>query len=350
MFINAILRLKTILIKYMPILECIPNFSEGNNKDVLKNIAQAIEIVPDVYLLHQDTSASANRTVFTFAGAPTAVIEAAFQAIKVAKELIDMRLQKGAHPRIGATDVCPLVPLQDLSMQDAIYYADVLAKRVGEELAIPVFLYEYSQERAYRKRLPQIRSGQYEKFKIKMTDPAWQPDYGPQTFVESSGATVIGARALLVAFNISLDTKDAQVAQQIANEIRSIGYVNENGERIAGLLPQLRAIGWYSSDFNCAQVSMNLLDYKKTSPLQVWQNCTAIASKYNVKLIGSELIGLMPEACLLEAGMHALQMAAAHKKDLLNAGIAYLKLDQVKPFNAQEKILEYALLAKLPQY
>ena len=350
MFINAILRLKTILIKYMPILECIPNFSEGNNKDVLKNIAQAIEIVPDVYLLHQDTSASANRTVFTFAGAPTAVIEAAFQAIKVAKEQIDMRLQKGAHPRIGATDVCPLVPLQDLSMQDAIYYADVLAKRVGEELAIPVFLYEYSQGRAYRKRLPQIRSGQYEQFKIKMTDPAWQPDYGPQTFVESSGATVIGARALLVAFNISLDTKDAQVAQQIANEIRSIGYVNEKGERIAGLLPQLRAIGWYSSDFNCAQVSMNLLDYKKTSPLQVWQNCTAIASKYNVKLIGSELIGLMPEACLLEAGMHALQMAAAHKKDLLKAGIAYLKLDQVKPFNAQEKILEYALLAKLPQY
>jgi glutamate formiminotransferase len=156
MFINAILRLKTFLIKYMPILECIPNFSEGNNKDVLKNIAQAIEIVPDVYLLHQDTSASANRTVFTFAGAPTAVIEAAFQAIKVAKELIDMRLQKGAHPRIGATDVCPLVPLQDLSMQDAIYYADVLAKRVGEELEIPVFLYEYSQERAYRLSLIHI--------------------------------------------------------------------------------------------------------------------------------------------------------------------------------------------------
>lgn len=348
MFINAILRLKIILIKYMPILECVPNFSEGINKDVLKNIAQAIEVVPDVYLLHQDTSASANRTVFTFAGAPDAVVEAAFQAIKVAKEQIDMRLQKGAHPRIGATDVCPLVPLQDLSMQDAINYADVLAKRVGDELRISVFLYEYSQVQAYRKRLPQIRSGQYEQFKIKMTDPTWQPDYGPAVFNDACGATVIGARNILVAFNISLDTKDALIAQQIAGEIRSIGYVNEKGERVAGLLSQLRAIGWYSSDFNCAQVSMNLLDYKKTSPLQVWQHCTAISSKYNVKLIGSELIGLMPEACLLEAGLHALNLATASKIDIINAGVQFLKLDQVKPFDAQEKILEYALSAKLP--
>ena len=334
----------------MSILECIPNFSEGLNVSVLNHIAQAIETIPDVYLLHQDRSASANRTVFTFAGAPSAVVEAAFQAIKVAQEEIDMRLQKGAHPRIGATDVCPLVPLQGLSMQEAIHYAALLAKRVGEELAIPVFLYEHSQERAYRKRLPQIRSGQYEQFKIKMTDPAWQPDYGPLTFTEACGATVIGARALLVAFNISLDTKDAVLAQQIANEIRSIGYVNEQGERIKGILPQLRAIGWYSSDFNCAQVSMNLLDYTTTSPLQVWQHCSAIAAKYNVNLIGSELIGLMPEACLLEAGTFALSHTTTHKNDIIKAGIDYLKLDQVKPFDAQEKILEYALAAKLPQY
>jgi glutamate formiminotransferase/formiminotetrahydrofolate cyclodeaminase len=235
-------------------------------------------------------------------------------------------------------------------MQEAIHYAALLAKRVGEELAIPVFLYEHSQERAYRKRLPQIRSGQYEQFKIKMTDPAWQPDYGPHTFTEACGATVIGARALLVAFNISLDTKDAVLAQQIANEIRSIGYVNEHGERVKGILPQLRAIGWYSSDFNCAQVSMNLLDYTTTSPLQVWQHCSAIAAKYKVNLIGSELIGLMPEACLLEAGTFALSHTTTHKNDLIKAGINYLKLDQVKPFDAQEKILEYALAAKLPQY
>jgi glutamate formiminotransferase/formiminotetrahydrofolate cyclodeaminase len=321
------------------IIECIPNFSEGQNEATLQKIATAIESVADVYLLHQDVSPAAHRTVFTFAGAPEAVVEAAFRAIKVAAECIDMRRQFGVHPRIGATDVCPLVPLYGMTMEEADAYAQQLAARVGSELGIPVFLYEYSQDKSYRKALPQIRKGQYEGLKEKMQNADWQPDYGPTQLNETSGATVIGARNILVAFNISLNTNDVAVANWIASEMRA-------NSKSANALPKLRAIGWYMADYEQAQVSFNLLDYNTTSPLHVWKRCKDLAAEKNVALIGSEVIGLIPEICLLEAGNFAQQEMGkenSSKEDLIAKAIDFMGLNRLKPFLPEEKILERVL-------
>jgi glutamate formiminotransferase len=325
-----------------PLLECVTNFSEGRDLDVIEAIALAVTRVAGQKLLHTDISPSANRTVITFAGAPEAVTEAAFQAIKTAGELIDMRLQTGAHPRIGATDVCPLIPLAGLSMADAIHYSRLLGQRVGETLGIPVYLYEHSAIETYRSALPAIRKGQYEGLLQKMQMPGWKPDYGyPSVYSDEqllrTGATVVGARDILVAFNISLDTRDENIAASIARKMRTSG---------GSLLPALRAIGWYMADFNCAQVSMNLLDYRVTSPLQVWETCKALASEYGIKVIGCEVIGLIPEACITEAGKLALKLKddTAASPEMIQAGIDYLGLDKVKPFAPQEKILEYVLM------
>jgi glutamate formiminotransferase/formiminotetrahydrofolate cyclodeaminase len=321
------------------ILECIPNFSEGQNEVTLHKIATAIASVADVFLLHQDVSPAAHRTVFTFAGAPEAVVEAAFRAIKVAAECIDMRKQLGVHPRIGATDVCPLVPLYGMTMDEANEYAQQLAARVGVELGIPVFMYEFSQAKSYRKALPQIRKGQYEGLKEKMQNADWQPDYGPTQLNETSGATVIGARNILVAFNISLNTKDVAIAHWIASEMRA------NAQSIYAL-PKLRAIGWYMADYEQAQVSFNLLDYNTTSPLHVWERCKALAAEKNVALIGSEVIGLIPEICLLEAGtfvQQAMGSEHAEKTVIIAQAIDYMGLNRLKPFLPEEKILEKVL-------
>jgi glutamate formiminotransferase len=318
------------------ILECIPNFSEGTDIAVLEKITGAIKSVAGVWLLHTDQSPAANRTVVTFAGVPDAVVEAAFRAVKTAAEHIDMRRQSGVHPRIGATDVCPLVPLQGMSMEEADVYAHVLARRIGEELNIPVFLYEYSQVLSQRKTLPQIRKGQYEGLAAKIQLPEWKPDFGPATVNESSGATVVGARRILVAFNISLHTQNAAIAEAIAKQMRT-------SSRSEFALPELRAIGWYMADYEQAQVSFNLLDFHSTSPLQVWQRCAELAESFGTSLSGSEVIGLIPEACLLEAGAFALQKEASLPKDPLAAAIAYMGLDRLKPFVPEEKILERAL-------
>ena len=323
-----------------PLLECVTNFSEGRDLAVIEAISRSINQVPGQKLLHTDISPSANRTVITYAGAPEAVTEAAFQAIKTAGALIDMRHQTGAHPRIGATDVCPLIPLAGLSMEAAIHYSRLLGQRVGEELGIPVYLYEHSAAEAYRRALPAIRKGQYEGLLHKMQMPGWKPDYGyPSVRDEErllqTGATVIGARDILVAFNISLDTRDENIAASIARKMRTSG---------GGLLPALRAIGWYMADFNCAQVSMNLLDYRMTSPLQVWETCKALAAEHGITVIGCEVIGLIPEACIAEAGNFALNLNDGKRNpEIIQAGINYLGLDQVKPFAPQEKILEYVL-------
>lgn len=328
-----------------PLLECVPNFSEGQSEDVLDALKQAITAVQGQQLLHIDQSPAANRTVFTFAGEPSAVIEAAYQAIKTAASLIDMRFQKGTHPRLGATDVCPLIPLANMSMEEAVHWANVLGKRVGETLNIPVYLYEYAARENYRRALPDVRKGQYEGLHAKIQLPEWQPDYGPSAqddwkSIERTGATIIGARDILVAFNISLNTKDERIATHIAKQMRTSSN---------GLLPALRAIGWYMEDFECAQVSMNLLDYRITSPLKVWETCQQLAALHGLEPIGCEVIGLIPEACVLEAGMSALAMGNAQsamesdKLKIIKAGIDYLGLDKVKPFIAEEKILEYAL-------
>ncbi|WP_118972097.1 glutamate formimidoyltransferase [Taibaiella koreensis] len=324
-----------------PLLECVPNFSEGNDLNVIDRIREAIVAVPGQKLLHIDPSPSANRTVFTFAGQPEAVAEAAFRAIETAGRLIDMRRQQGAHPRIGATDVCPLIPLGGLETAVALSLAEQLGQRVGDELDIPVYLYEQSAKTDYRRALPDIRKGGYEGLQAKMKQAEWQPDYGPSTpqgwgQISRTGATVIGARNVLVAFNISLDTRDAGIAADIARQMRS---------RNKGLLPMLRAIGWYMADFDCAQVSMNLLDYRITSPLTVWDTCKALAAAYGVVPTGCEVVGLIPEACVLEAGAAALGKAIAEtsREQVVAAGIGYLKLDGVKPFAPREKILEYVL-------
>ena len=321
------------------ILECIPNFSEGLLADTLQKIESAIRSVDAVWFLHIDPSPAANRTVFTFAGAPEAVVEAAFRAIKVAAECIDMRTQLGVHPRIGATDVCPLVPLYGMTMEESNEYAQQLGARVGAELGISVFMYEFSQAKNYRKALPQIRKGQYEGLKEKMQYAGWQPDYGPKVMNEAAGATVMGARSILVAFNISLKTNDVAIANWIASEMRA-------NSKSVNALPKLRAIGWYMADYEQAQVSFNLLDYNTTSPLQVWERCKALASEKNVSLIGSEVIGLIPEICLLEAGTFAQQAMGkenSSKEDLIVQAIDFMGLNQLKPFLPEEKILEWVL-------
>lgn len=325
-------------------MECVPNFSEGNDPHIIGEIANAIRSIKGQQLLHTDSSPSANRTVFTFAGNPEAVVTAAFQAIKTASQLIDMRLQHGAHPRIGSTDVCPLVPLAGITMPEAVAWAEQLARRVGNELQVPVYLYEYAAKAAYRRALPDIRKGQYEGLQAKMKLKEWQPDYGPSGSsnweqIAGSGAAIIGARDILVAFNISLSTRDEKIAAAIARQMRSSSK---------GLLPALRAIGWYMEDFDCAQVSMNLLDYRITSPLKVWETCRSLAAGYGLELLGCEVVGLIPETCILEAGQAALAKAFSpeEREMFIAAGIRYLKLDGVKPFNPQEKILEYVLAGK----
>ncbi len=328
------------------ILECVVNISEGRDEKVIREIVDVVNDADQVYLLHIDTSPSANRTVVTFAGQPQAVVEVCYHFIEKAASLIDMRLQEGVHPRIGAVDVCPLIPLQGISIDEVVLLSHQLAERVGNTLQVPIYLYEHSAQEAYRKALPAIRKGQYQGLPQKIQDGKWIPDYGPRQFNAKTGATVIGARDILVAFNISLDTQNEDKAKYIASRVRESGYIDTiNGvkTRITGQLKKVRAIGWYMSDFKCAQVSMNLLDYKVSSPLHAWQVCEKLADEQGVSLVGSELIGLMPEACLLEAGLYALNSVEADKETVIQKGIDYLGLDKVKPFDPQEKILEYKL-------
>lgn len=327
------------------LLECVPNFSEGRNLETINAIAASIRSVRGAHLLHVDISAAANRTVMTFAGEPEAVTEAAFRAIKKASELIDMRIQEGVHPRIGATDVCPLVPLYNMTMDEANEWAQKLGSRVGNELNIPIYLYEYSAVKEHRRALPDIRKGQYEGFAEKIKLPDWMPDYG-SNFNAATGATVVGARDILVAFNIALNTDDVAKAVYIAERVRERGYFEEK-KRVRGLLSKVRAIGWFMADYNCAQVSLNLLDFRENSPLKAWEACTALAHETGIKLTGSEVIGLIPERCLLEAGSFVcLSRSEGMPKDkqlLIHYAIELLGLNKLKPFEEQEKVLEYAL-------
>ncbi len=342
-----------------PLLECIPNFSEGRNPETIAALAQAIESVPGVALLHQDVSAGANRTVMTFAGQPEAVIEAAYRALKTAAQRIDMRRQAGVHPRIGATDVCPFVPLAGIEVSEAVALVDALAERVGKELHIPVFLYEENATQLHRKTLPQIRRGEYEGLAEKIKDPRWKPDYGPQTFNAATGATVLGVRKLLVAFNISLKGIGLEAVREMAVRLRETGASGrqlQEGEAPRGLLPAVRVIGWYQPDYDTAQLSMNLLDYHITPPLTAFLAAEALTREYGGEIIGSELIGLMPEACLLEAGRYFISgnkgEISGNKGEisgnkggfsLQEAGIRQLKLDGQRPFLPDAQILEYRL-------
>jgi len=299
------------------LIECVPNFSEGRDLDVIRQITTAIESVEGISLLNVDPGASTNRTVVTFAGGPEAAVEAAFRGIQKAAELIDMRKHKGAHPRMGATDVCPFIPVSNVSWEEAIACAKQLGKRVGDELNIPVYLYEKAATDQSRSNLSIIRSGEYEGFFEKIKEPAWKPDFGPTTFSEKSGATAIGAREFLVAYNVNLNTKAVRRATSVAFDVRENGRIktedgtpsgepvlDENGEpvRIPGMLKHVKAIGWYVEEYGIAQVSMNLTNIEETPLHAAFDACNEAATKRGLRVTGSEVVGMLPKKCLVDAG------------------------------------------------
>ncbi len=331
-----------------PLIECIPNFSEGRNLVTLDAIAKAIQQVDSVQLLHIDRGEAANRTVFTFIGPPAAVIEAAFQAIQVASELIDMQTQQGAHPRIGACDVCPLVPLANISMEEVQRYAEQLGQRLGDALNIPVYLYEKSASAAHRINLATIRSGEYEGFAEKMKNPDWQPDFGPLTFNAKSGATVLGVRDFLIAYNVNLNTKEVNIANEIARSIRESGrlirFTDGATIRVPGKLRYVKAIGWFIEEYNKAQVSMNLTNIHQTGIHEAYLACKEAAESLGVQVTGSELIGLIPEKCLVEAGQYFLKeqgRSVADIKEIVQEAISKLGLAELTPFEPNKRIIEW---------
>lgn len=326
-----------------PLLECVPNFSEGRNPERIETIAASIRQVEGVNLLHVDPGFDANRTVMTFVGAPLAVVEAAFQAIKTAAQVIDMRQHQGAHPRIGATDVCPLVPINGLSMPEVVNLAQQLGQRVGAELNIPVYLYEYAATAPHRRNLAHIRQGEYEGLAAKIVQPEWYPDYGPTEGPFPAGATVLGPRKFLIAYNVNLNTKDQKVAQRIAEKVRESGYVqrDENGikQHFPGRCPGVKAIGWYMPTYGKAQVSMNITDLDQTPLHLAFEACREEAQRLGFEVTGSELIGLAPRRVFLEAG----QYFAPYETDpdrLIEVTIAHLGLRELGGFERGQRILE----------
>src|SRR6478736_3870358 len=304
------------------LIECVPNFSEGRDPEVIRRISDALASLEGAKLLHVDPGKATNRTVMTLAGSPEAVVEAACRGIKVAAELIDMRGHHGEHPRMGATDVCPLVPISGITMEETAAWSRKLAERVGTELGIPVYCYEAAQPDPARKNLAVIRAGEYEGFEQKMKDPAWKPDFGPGTFNAKSGATVIGARDFLVAFNVNLNTTSTRRANAIAFDVREAGRPKREGHpltgkevkdaagntvMIPGALKGVKAIGWFIAEYGVAQVSMNLVDLNTTPTHRAFDETVRAADARGVRVTGSELVGLVPLAALVDAGRHYLR-------------------------------------------
>jgi glutamate formiminotransferase/formiminotetrahydrofolate cyclodeaminase len=344
------------------LIECVPNFSEGRDLDVIRQIADAIESVDGVSLLDVDPGASTNRTVVTFVGSPDAAVEAAFRGIKKAAELIDMRKHKGTHPRMGATDVCPFIPVSNISWEEAIACANKLGKRVGAELSIPVYLYERAAKNASRSNLSVIRAGEYEGFFEKIKGPAWKPDFGPSIFNEKSGATVIGARDFLIAYNVNLNTKAVRRANSVAFDVRENGraktedgtpfgkpVLDASGEpvRIPGMLKHVKAIGWYVEEYGIAQISMNLTNIEET-PLHVaFDACVESASKRGLRVTGSEIVGMVPKKCLIEAGRYFLRKQkwseGASEEALIDIAVRSMGLGELKPFDPNKKVIEFKI-------
>ncbi|MBU6325321.1 MAG: glutamate formimidoyltransferase [Bacteroidetes bacterium] len=344
------------------LIECVPNFSEGQDSRVIEAIVQAIAAQGAVKVLNVDPGKATNRTVVTFVGAPEDVVDAAFAGIQKAAELIDMRRHKGEHPRMGATDVCPFIPISGVSMEEAAEYATRLAKRVGEELSIPVYLYEYAQPNKERSNLSVIRAGEFEGFAEKIKLPEWKPDFGPAQIHESAGATVIGARDFLIAYNVNLNTKSTRLANRVAFDVREAGRVkregnpyhgpvvkDESGEpvRIPGKLKAVKAIGWYIEEYGMAQISMNLTNYKVT-PLHVAfeETCNSALSR-GLRVTGSELVGLVPLEPMLDAGRYFLQKqglsSGVSDAELIHTAVRSMGLDELSPFEPEKRIIEYLL-------
>ena len=324
------------------LIECVPNFSEGRDHGVIRQLTDEIERVEGVSLLHVDPGKSTNRTVVTLAGEPGPVVEAAFRAIKLAGQLIDMRRHTGEHPRMGATDVCPLIPISGLTMDDTARHAVALARRVGTELGIPVYLYEHAQANPARKNLAAIRAGEYEGFFKKIQDPAWRPDFGPAEFNAQTGATVIGARDFLVAYNVNLNTTSTRRANAIAFDVREAGRPG-----LPGSLKAVKAIGWFIDEYGIAQVSMNLTDLAVTPLHAAFDEVCRAADARGIRVTGSELVGLVPLETMLAAGRHFLRKQqrslGVSERDLIHIAIKSLGLGELGAFKPEERIIEYRL-------
>jgi glutamate formiminotransferase / formiminotetrahydrofolate cyclodeaminase len=342
------------------LVECVPNFSEGMDMSVIKQITGEIETVEGIRLLDVDPGKATNRTVVTFVGNPKSVVEAAFRAIKKASEVIDMSKHKGEHPRMGATDVCPLVPVSGITMEETVKYAKQLGERVGRELKIPVYLYEYAAASEKRKNLSIIRGGEYEGLPKKILQPQWKPDYGPAEFNAKSGATVIGARDFLVAYNVNLNTTSVARANSVAFDIREAGRVktdpktgavlkDDKGEalRIPGKLKSVKAIGWYIQEYGIAQISINLTNINVTPVHIAFEECCKSAELRGLRVTGSELVGLIPLKAMLDAGKYFLakqkRSSGVSEGELIKIAVKSLGLDDIAPFEPNKKIIEYLL-------
>lgn len=344
------------------ILECVTNFSEGRDHNIIKQITDEIEAVKGTKLLDVDPGKTTNRTVVTFVGDPDSVVVAAFRAVKKAARVIDMSKHKGAHPRFGATDVCPLVPVSDISMKEVVVLARKLAERIGKELEIPVYCYENAAFKEKRKDLASIRSGEYEGLKEKLADPEWKPDFGPAKFNPGTGAVAVGARDFLVAYNINLNTTSARIANDIAFDVRERGRVKREGKSLTGevakdkdgkpvyepgSLKAVKAIGWFIEEYGIAQISMNLTDLSITPIHIVFNEVCNRAVAHGVRVIGSELVGLVPLKAMLDAGRYFLKKqqrsVGVSDKELIMVAIESLGLDDLYEFKPKEKILEYMI-------
>ena len=344
------------------LIECVPNFSEGRDLSIIKQITDVIESVKGIRLINVDPGHATNRTVVTFVGEPEFVGEAAFRAIERASELIDMRYHKGEHPRFGATDVCPLVPVSDITMEETVEYARLLAKRVGNELNIPVYCYEYAAYEEKRRSLANCRSGEYEGLAEKMQTAEWMPDFGPTVFNARSGATAIGARNFLIAYNINLNTTSVRLANAIAFDVREAGRLqregdpltgkistDENGEpvRIPGTLKKVRAIGWFIKEYGIAQISMNLTDITVTSVHEAFEEVCERARDRGISVTGSELVGMIPLQAMLDAGKYFLRKqhrsVGIPDREIIKIAVKSLGLDELTPFDPENRIIECLL-------
>jgi glutamate formiminotransferase/formiminotetrahydrofolate cyclodeaminase len=341
------------------LIECVPNFSEGIDLQLINQITAAVESAEGVKILNVDPGKATNRTVVTIVGEPAAVVEGAFRGIQKAAELIDMSKHKGEHPRMGATDVCPFIPVANISMEETVKWSIKLAERVGKELKIPVYLYEESQPNKERNNLSVIRSGEYEGFAKKIKDPNWKPDFGPDELPVRSGATVIGARNFLIAYNVNLNTTSVKRANSIAFDVREAGRVklDDKGKkvldalgaevRIPGKLKGVKAIGWFIEEYGVAQVSINITKFKESPLHMVFEECNKSAYERGLRVTGSELIGLVPLSAMLDAGRYFLNKqklsSGVSDEALIHIAIKSMGLDELAPFDPKQRIIEYQL-------
>lgn len=344
------------------IIECVPNFSEGRDMEKIRQITDEIEAVEGVRLLDVDPGRDTNRTVVTFVGGPEAVCEAAFRAVRMASKVIDMSKHTGAHPRMGATDVCPLVPVSGITMEETVIFARSLAKRIGEELALPVYCYEEAALEPRRKNLATVRAGEYEGLKKKLESPSWKPDFGPARFDAGAGAVIVGARDFLVAFNVNLNTTSVRRANAIAFDVRERGREKREGNPITGKvvrdadgaplmipgsLKAVKAIGWYIPEYRFGQISMNLTNISVTPVHVAFDEVCRKADARGVRVTGSELVGLIPLKAMLDAGRYFLhkqqRSAGVSDAELIDTAVRSMGLSELRPFNPDEKIIEYIL-------